>query len=431
MTGFVSWLRRSVIGIACVAALCIVEDEVFAQPSAMPPHGPMGTPHGGPQPNREEPAADLPAGSVEVLLVDGEEQPIPNAEVRLGILFQTVAEGESRSHKTGTTGATGSARFDGLQTGSSYAYRATARSGPAEYASSPFNLRETGVRVTLHVYPVTSNPSEALVGMRGFFYIETRDDVFQIETLFRVINLGKKAWVPSDVIMALPEGFKAFSGGDAMADARFEQVEGRGAKLLGTFPPGQQDVSFRFQVPKSAEATATFAVRPPPRTAEMRVIAVANKTMGLEVDGFETPQKATGPKGDPVLVTRKLVGRGEPEVGGFTVLLTGLPVPGEGRWIVVLIALGFGVVGALAAAGKLTLVSEERISGDKERARELLFSELVHLAKAKQQGEVGPNAYERAHRMFVDALARIGLPPEKKRKKRRPGPALTESTPSG
>lgn len=400
---------------------------------AMPPHGPMGgSPHGGPQPNSEEQAPDLPRGSVEVLLVDGDERPIPDADLRLGILFQSIAEGESRTQRSAKTGPNGTARFDKLETGSNYAYRVTSRSGAAEYSSSPFNMRDTGVRVTLHAYPVTSNPQEAVVGMRGFFYIETRDDVFQIETLFRVMNLGRKAWVPSDVIMTLPEGFKAFNAGENMKDTRFEAVEGRGARLLGTFPPGQHDVSFRFQVPKPADETVAFNVRPLPRTAEMRVIAVSSKTMTMQVDGFETPQKGTGPSGDPVLVTRKLVSRGEPEVGAFTVVLSGLPVPSEGRWLVVAIALAFGIVGALATAGKLKLVSTERLMSDRARARELLFVELVALSRAQKRGEVGPNAYERAYRLMVDALARIGLPADKKRRKSRQSvPSASPSTPSG
>jgi hypothetical protein len=372
----------------------------------------------GPAPNREDPTPELSSGTIEVILVDGDERPIAGADAKLGILFQTIAEGESRSSKTAKTNAEGRARFDGLKTGSSYAYRVTAKNGPAEYSSAPFNLRDLGMRVLLHVFPVTSDPVKAVVGMRGFLYFETRDDVFQVEAMFRVFNMSNVAWVPENVVMALPTGFKAFNAGDAMMDARFEQVEGRGAKLLGTYAPGQHDVSFRFQLPKAAETTAAFDVKPPIRTVEMRVIAVTNKTMGLEVDGFEQPQEGRGPRGDHVLVTRKLADPRGSGVEGFRVVLTGLPVPGDGRWYAVLIALVFGTVGGLAAAGKLKLVSSERLESDQARARDLLFDELVTLAKARKIGEIGPNAHERAHRLLVDALARIGLPREKKRKKR-------------
>lgn len=400
-----------------VLALLLVAPQGAAQPQ-MPQDAAHRGAQQGPEPNREDPAPDLPAGTVEVVLVDGEERPIPNADVRLGILFQKIAEGESRTSKPGRTNAEGRARFEGLETGSNYAYRVTAKQGQAEYSSQPFTLRDIGMRVLLHVFPVTSNPAEAVIGTRGYFYIETRDDVFQIEVLFRVFNLSRVAWVPEDVVMTLPAGFKAFNAGDPMTDVRFELVEGKGAKLLGTYSPGQHDVSFRFQVPKAAESTAFFDVKPPARTAEMRVIAVTNKSMGLEVDGWEQPREDRGPRGDRVLVTRKVVGRGEPEVGAFRVVLTGLPVPDEGRWVAVLIAAAFMSLGGLAAAGKLRLVSTERLESDQARARELLLEELVALDQAKQKGEIGPNTHERAHRALVDALTRIGLPREKKKRRR-------------
>jgi hypothetical protein len=195
-------------------------------------------------------------------------------------------------------------------------------------------------------------------------------------------------------------------------------VEGRGARLAGTYPPGQRDVSFRFQVPKPADPQVTFKARPPPRTVEQRVIAVAGKNMTLSVDDFEPVQDATGPRGDRVLVTRKLVSRGSPEVGPFVVTLSGLPVPGSGRWVAAALALAFAFVGGAAAAGKLSLVSTERTEGDRARARELLLDELVSLEHAKQRSEIGPSAYERTRRALADSLARIGLPSEAKRAKR-------------
>ena len=369
--------------------------------------------------DRLEPAPELPRGTIEALMLDGNEQPIPNRQVRLGILYQKIAEGESRSERTGVTGPNGVVRFDGLDNASAYSYRISTRLDPAEYSSQPFSLRETGgMRAVVHVFPVTSDANKAMVGMRGFFYVETRDDVFQVEVMFRVINLGKIAWVPEQALMDLPAGFKAFSAGEEMTDVRFEAVEGRGARLRGTFPPGSRDASFRFQIPKPAETSVTFRARPPQRTVEMRVIAVAGKNMGLSVEDFEASQEATGPRGDHVLVTRKLVSRGSPEIGPIVITLTGLHVPGSGRWVAVAIALVLAACGAAAAAGKLRFVSTERAESDRARARELLLDELVSLEHAKQRSQIGPSAYERARRLFADALTRIGLPSEPKRSKR-------------
>ena len=63
--------------------------------------------------------------------------------------------------------------------------------------------------------------------------------------------------------------------------SRFEQVDGVGARLKGTFPPGQAEASFRFQIPKSNDDSLVFRMTVPPHVAEMRVIAEASSTMNL------------------------------------------------------------------------------------------------------------------------------------------------------
>jgi hypothetical protein len=368
-------------------------------------------------------APDLPKGTIEAVLLDPDERPLAGIDVRLGILFQKIAEGESRTEKHAKTGADGIARFDGLEHGSTYAYRITTKSGPGEFASSPFNLKDAGgMRVRLHVFPVVQNLEGSMVGMRGMFYVETRDEVFQIQGIFRVMNLGRTAWVPSDVVIGLPKDFKAFAGEESMFDTRFEAAEGRGAKLVGTFPPGQRDVNFHFQVPKPNDTTALFSFAPAPRTMEIRVIAVANQAMGLDVEGWEATQTGTGPSGDRVLVTRKAARSGDPQIAPFVVTLTGLPVPGPGRWIAIGIAFGIALVGGLAAAGKLRLVSTEKVESDRARACDLLLEELVALTRASERGEIGPQTHEQTRRRLIDALSRIGLPRES-RKKRLPKPA--------
>jgi len=371
-----------------------------------------------------EPAGELPPTTIEAQLLDAEDRPIAGADVRLGIMFQKIAEGESRGEMHLKSNAEGIARFDGLKGGTTYSYRVTTKSGPGEFASTPFNLREQGgMRVKLHVFPVTEDIEKTMVGMRGIFYIETRDDVFSVEGIFRVMNVGQNAWVPRDTVIALPDGFKAFSGGETMFDARFVALEGRGAKLEGTFPPGQRDLNFRFQVPKAAEPTAVFRFGPGPRTFEIRVIAVASKAMGMDVEGFEATQSGTGPSGDHVLVSRKAAGRNNAQLQPFVVTLTGLSVPGPGRWVAILIAFLIALAGGLAAAGKWKIASTEKIESDRARAVNLLLDELVALTRAKERGEVGPLTHDQTRRSLIDALARIGLPKEARKSKRLGKPA--------
>ncbi len=362
-----------------------------------------------PAPDRVESAPDLPAGTLEVRLLDSHNNPVPNAEVRLGILFQKIAEGEQRTEKLAQTNADGRARFSELIASSDFSYRVTTRTGPAEYASDPIVLKsEFGMRALLHVYPVTRDVNQARIASRGFVYVETRDDVFQFEVLFRYFNMGGNTWVPEGANMSLPSGFKAFKAGESMSDVRFEQLDGVGAKLAGTFSPGQHNVSFRFQLPRSETAGASFRFGVPPHTQEMRVIAAAAASMQLEVEGFETPQADANQNGQRVLVTRRVAKRGEPELRSFGVVLSGIPTPGPGRWVAVLIAAalalaGFGVLRGRLGAGSQT----ELFARDAARAKQVLLDELVDLTRARRDDRIGPTTYESARRVLVEALARI------------------------
>lgn len=377
-------------------------DSAGASPAPSNPHA------AGLARDESSPAGDLPKGSIEANILSPDNAPIANAEVRLGIMFQRISEGESRSERSARADAQGRARFDGLNTGSDYSYRVTLKSGAAEYASTPFQLGDVGHRVLLHVFPVTRDLSQALIGMRSFLYIEPRDDVFVFEVLYRIFNVGNVTWVPNDVVLALPAGFKAFSSQGGMSDVGFEQVEGRGARLKGTFTPGQHDVNLRFQLPKSADSTEVFQVSTLPRIAELRVIAEASPQMRLDVEGFEPVQVAANQQGKRVLVTRKLLERGDELERGFSVTLSGLPVPGYGRWVAVGLALALGVLGFGAANGSVNLGGSESKARDLKRAREVLLNELVEVERSRERGDLGPSAYADARRVLLDALARLG-----------------------
>ena len=356
------------------------------------------------------PAPDLPKGTIEALIVDQDEKPLVGQQVRLGVMFQSVAEGEARSEKFAKTDELGRVRFDGLTLGSSYSYRVTLKSGPAEYSSMPIHLPEdSGQRVRLHVFPVTRDIDKSYVGMRGILYVETRDDVFQFQLMMRILNLGAVSWVPDNVTIKLPSGFKAFSAEKGMTDVRWEADEDRGAKLLGTFAPGQHDASFRFQVPKQREANAYFTLGMLPHVFEMRVIAAASASMTLTVDGFEPPRTDQTENGQRVVVTRRVFDAGD-KVEAVNITLSGLPVPGPGRWIAALLAAALAASGFGAAWGYLSFDAPGRVKRDEELviARDLILDELVLVEQARRAGDLGPRAHSDARKSLLDALARLG-----------------------
>ena len=386
-----------------------------------PAGDPHANPHGEVARDSSMDAPELPPGTIEVLIADPTGRPLASTDVRLGILSQKIAEGESRSEKIAKTDENGRVRFTALATTTDKVYSVAVKSGPAEYASPPFNLRDNaGHRVLLHVYPSTSDMTRTVV-FGAFMSVEPRDDLFQLDVVLHVFNVSRMGWIPSDVVIDLPEGFKAFLADESSGfNSRFEVVEGRGATLRGTFPPGERRVKFRFQVPKPSEREVSFRIGFPPRVVQAQVVAAASPEMSLEVrEGFPPPEVDQSTLGDRVLITARQIKAGEEPIREIVVSMAGLRVPGMGRWVAVFIALGFAGFGGLAARGDLRIASTERVQGDRARARELILLELVDVERAKDKGQIGPNAYERAHRSLVDALARIGIPDEKKPTKKR------------
>ncbi|MEO6602845.1 MAG: carboxypeptidase-like regulatory domain-containing protein [Polyangiaceae bacterium] len=385
------------------------ENRAAAPPPAHPSMGSAGNDQ---QADVNESVAGLEPGSITATIVDDRGVPIAGQQVRLGILFQKIAEGEARSEKFANADAEGTVHFTGLTRGSDNTYRVTVQAGSASYQTAPFNLRQDmGQRVILHVYPSTSQIEQAQIGMRGYLYVETRDDVFQCEAMFRVFNVGQITWVPKDVVMQLPKGFKAFKAPEGMTDVRFEQVDGVGARLKGTFSPGQNEASFRFQLPKGTDDTLTFRMTLPPHVAEMRVIAEASSTMNLEVEGFQPPVPAANNNGQRVLVSVKQLLRHDEELKEFVATLSGIPTPGPGRWFAIAIALCLCIGGVFAANGAFDDASGGKdLAADKKRARELLLRELVALEAARRAERIGPRSYEQSRSALIDAIARLGLP---------------------
>ncbi|AUX26984.1 uncharacterized protein SOCEGT47_075560 [Sorangium cellulosum] len=364
----------------------------------------------------------LPPGVLVVTVQDADGKPVPRAPLDLDIVHSSVAKGESRERVRKETDESGSFRFEGLTIGSGTSYGVSVTRDGATFSLPHFGLgAEVGKRAVLHVYQASPDVNDVLVGMRGLIYLQLRQDAVSVEQLYQVYNLGRVAWLP-DATFALPPGAKAFNKSESLSDMRFEEAkgaavsggaEGSGATrvaLRGTVSPGRHEGQFRFQVPLSGEERQTIRIELPPRVAQMQVMAEASKSMTLEVKGFPSARRTQNRDGKKLLITDKQLTRAD---GGWTTLeitLAGLPTPGVGRWIALLLA------GATVLAGVAVNVVRRR-EGDRgpdeeERrelieAREALLDEFVELERARRRGDVGPKTYERVRTALLDALARI------------------------
>ncbi len=365
-------------------------------------------------PDRSDVDSSLPPGTIEATIVDGSEKPIAGTEVRLGILRQSVAEGNSRDFKVQTTGPDGKVRFAGLEGSSKFSYRITTKKDLAEYASSPISLSEKGGQsVLIHVYPVTSDIQRAQIGMRGVVVVDPRDDAFQIEVLIQVFNVGAVTWVPDGVMMELPRNYRAFNTEESMNDTQFTEEPERGARMEGTFSPGQHELIFRFQVPSEETESAEFVISMPPHVAELRVMAPAGRNTRLDVQGFDEAQPTVGQDGRKLLVVVRQLRPGEPEMHDVTIRLSGIPTPGSGRWIAVGLALTVALSG-LFWGTRTTKDDSQALLRDAQRAEKLLLKELVDLERARASGQIGPRTYSDARRALLDALTRVEVRMPKK-----------------
>jgi hypothetical protein len=355
-----------------------------------------------PDTNEEDPR--VPRGSISISILNADNVALPGTPVTLGILHNSVAKGESREHKVGVADANGVVAFGNLSSGSGIAYRVSVVTDGATFWASPFSLpQDKGIRVQLHVYPVTHDIQTALVVTQVILYAEMKDDRVQVEQAITFYNLGRTAWVPDDLVLGLPEGFTALNSQQAMGGEGIDPVEKRGAKIRGTFGPGQHTVDFRWQLPYSGASEVSFDETLPPNVAVARAMAAASQGMKLVVSGFPEAQARSDAQGERILVTERQIRREDTPLTKIHFELRDIPTPGPGKWIATLLAS----LGVLAGVG-YALVSRKGIGAPAASTehRTRLLANLEELERARATGDIGPKTYERARRELVDAIAR-------------------------
>ncbi len=371
-------------------------------------------PHGGEAPGTFQPPEDveqedatLPPGTITVDLRDGDGKAVRGESITLGMLINSIAKGDSRRHLQQTTDDEGRAVFRDLQTASNIAYRVSAGYQGGAFAALPFQLQQAkAMHVVLHVYPVTRELRRALIVCEATVAADLKDDRIQIEEALTIYNLGRTAWQPDDVRLALPDGFTAFSTQASMSDQGVDQAEG-GARLRGTFPPGRHDVEFRWQLPWSEEKDVDFQVGLPPHVAIARVMMSATSEMKLAAVGFPATELRRDTQGQSFQVTERHLGPDDTRLSALSVQLRDLPTPGPGRNIATFLAACGVALGLFVA---VTRRGKRPAADDATARRQTLLDDLVGLEQARAAGDVGPRTYERARRDILDAVARTLLP---------------------
>lgn len=374
------------------------------------PNSPHGAKRQGPQ---MIPAPDLPAGEIEVRLTSKRLEGIENQEVILVDSKQSIERGNVDTQIVGRTDERGVARFSGQATESDHVYDVQVSIGGARYSTGQFQFRvlDKGIRVLLPVYESSNTLDGMLVLTRTLIVMVPQDDLFVVDVLFRVENYGEVSWLPENVLFPLPEGFKALTVREPKADARFEAAGDEGVKLVGTLPPGQHDLMFRFHLPTDGQSERAFHFPTSLNTGMVRVILESSPKMKLEVPGFPDAEESRNQDGQRRLMTgRDFVSEKVHAPEDIEVRISGIPTPPAGKMVAVglaaVLALG-GIAQAFGRRRAAVVMRTDLSTEDRERASELLLDELISLEQAFAQGAIGRKTHEQARRQLLEAYARL------------------------
>lgn len=364
-----------------------------------------GDPHAGvpgaPQRERSlataEPSTEVPRGSIRVHVVNASGAPVANAELNVGSMGQA---GE-RNRVLQRTDATGTATFQGLQTGGGQAYRVNHPFEGATYSSTPFQLPEqNGYVVRITELPVTRN-DRFFVQAIGLTMVEFRENRLHVSQQARLMNLGEETFVfpTAGITLPLPHGFLAAEAQAVMTDQRMT-VTSQGFRLVGSMPPGNVVLAWSFDLPITG-TDMHIAQNLPIRTLMYRVIAEAAPGLTLDVEGFPPPEVASS-NGQRLLVT-EIERRPNEPLQRLDVRLRGIPGPNPLRWVAVALAVLF-VVGSFVVSARVRRASRAGVS-DHKVAEEALLDEAASLQRELDAGKIGPKYFAAQREKIATQLA--------------------------
>jgi hypothetical protein len=342
--------------------------------------------------------AELPAGTIRVLVVDEEDAPVEGQPIRLGVMVQS---GE-RENETCITDSQGSCVFEGLLTDSQHSYRVNAPYAGARYSSTPFRLDVAkGQRVKIVRIGTTTDKSRVFQVL-GRTMIEFRDDRAHITQEARLTNLGEKTYVFPDggLKIRLPEGFKAVQTQKSMSDQQITGTD-EGVDITGSIPPGRANLMFAYDIPIGGTDFA-FESRIPFPTMEYQVVSDYVDGMSLEVEGFQTARIHEG--GDRRFLVAGLMRRpGDPPIDPLRIRIRGIPGGGPLPYVATAIAFAFLVLGFVFVSRPAD--TSEAVARVREDRQAELLDEIAALEGQRASEVIGPTFYEQRRRELTDELA--------------------------
>jgi hypothetical protein len=319
-----AWLVGAALGL--VALGCAEKARPVAEVVVAPQPAASGSARARPSASRGElfdaPAdssvddPSLPAGTVVVRVADADDAPLRLREVTVetAILPERASAPQVTAKDTAMTDERGVAIFRNLHRAQGEQVLVSTRRGDGVFLSPPFSLGAHGRSVSVHAYETVRDVDNALVGLQSVVMLTIHADAVEVECLYTFYNLGRVAWVPTNVRVGFPPGVSGFSAGDLGHAIRTDDIHADGFTLVGTVVPGHDELQYSYRVPRAAGAAQHLVLAQPPHVAQARVLLEAGAGARLEVEGFPAATPKKSKDGDEYLATEKVSQRSE---GGF------------------------------------------------------------------------------------------------------------------
>ncbi len=342
------------------------------------------------------PKPGLPAGTLELAVLDKGGAPIVGREVKLGQVSGAGDDKNVKLHRAASDDK-GIARFSGLSTGEGAAYAAVVLHEGMKLATQPFRMDPAaGMAGELRALDRTADASGLRIDNRSKVIFDLREDAVAVMQSLVFKNVSDKIFDAGEngLVVPLPKGFvgaQEIPGGVPL-DVR----EGVGMVMKGTIAPSNAaafatQIRFGYVLTANGDTEIELA-QPLPFGMEAPLLLVpAAAHLELEAPGIKRLPDDQDAQGNKVKAWELPA---VPPGGTLAVTISGISQRDK---------TGPQIAGALAVllfAGALVAGQRPKREGDRARTlaalgekREAHFAELVRLERKcaeAQRGEAGP-----------------------------------------
>ncbi|HZL20981.1 MAG TPA: hypothetical protein VFG23_24820 [Polyangia bacterium] len=341
--------------------------------------------------------AALPAGTLEVRVLDESGAPIGNHAVLLGMIDQN----NKIDVRHGKSDGAGLARFTGLPTGDTTGYAAVVEWHGTRLGTAPFPMPSSGgARAEIRALARTADPSVMTIGAGARIVVQMHEDTLQFLELFPFENNSDKMFDPGPgaIEIPLPSGFVSAQAQEN--ERKIDVRQNHGMAVHGAFTPKRatlgttaknagHEVTFGFVLPYHGR-TRDF-VQPMPNGIGPFTL-ITEQIPGLTVSG-----RGIGERQERELGGRKywvMPVDAVPPGGSVSFVLDGLPsTDATGRNAAGILALAL-VAAAIVfgrrpkEAGKRAQVADQR--EQLVDRREALYADLVAFETTTRGGGAPP-----------------------------------------